>query len=138
MRRRLVLAILILGVLMHAAWLLLWLTAPHHRITAYSYERIQLGMTEEEVVNLLRAAPGNYLSEKRPQKPQDITHIQQQVDCYIATVTTDALICKAWVSDGSVIVLAFSPANPPRVVQKSHKALSGSVIDYLRHLLLVM
>jgi hypothetical protein len=49
MRKRLLFLVTVLAVVLLGGYLLLWLTAPRHRITLESFEQIKAGMTETEV-----------------------------------------------------------------------------------------
>jgi hypothetical protein len=61
-------SLLLLGValVLLGGWLTLGLSRPRHRITRENIERIEQGMTRQEVAALLGAPPGNYSRHQIP------------------------------------------------------------------------
>jgi hypothetical protein len=59
-RNRLLLALGLLASTAAGVVIFLWAITPRHRINPESFEKIQLGMSQEEVENILRVPPGDY------------------------------------------------------------------------------
>jgi len=67
MKRRLLLKlglVALLGAALFVVWL--WWTEPRTGICRYTASRIEVGMTEEEVVELIGVPPKDYCTKKRP------------------------------------------------------------------------
>jgi hypothetical protein len=63
MRKRLLLSLGLLGLVLLGGYLLLWLTAPRHRVSQLGWQQIEAGMTQEEVERVLGGPPGDYASQ---------------------------------------------------------------------------
>ncbi|MCI0376235.1 MAG: hypothetical protein L0215_01380 [Gemmataceae bacterium] len=66
-KRRLLWIAATLVLLLGAGYAVLWLTGPGHRINALSFERIQEGMTEKEVEEILGVPAGDYGTKAHPE-----------------------------------------------------------------------
>jgi hypothetical protein len=62
MRKRLLLGLGLLALVLLGGYLVLWLTAPSHRITAEAAAKIRAGMTEQQVEGLLGGLAGVYVT----------------------------------------------------------------------------
>src|SRR5262249_16745375 len=62
MRKVLLWLLVVSASLLVGGYLLLMLTAPKHRINRNGFAKIRLGMTEEEVQEILRVPSGDYVT----------------------------------------------------------------------------
>src|SRR3712207_546068 len=88
------LAVLIFG----EAWAFLWFT--RDPINRASFQKIAVGMTEQEVVGVLGLPPGVYCADDAPFLWPSAMSLPQ----------AGAHTSKVWSGEGMQIVVAFSPA----------------------------
>jgi hypothetical protein len=82
MRKCVVLMLGLLGAVLLGGYLVLWLTAPRHRVSHLGWEGIEVGMTQTEVEQVLGGPPGNYASTpygimRRQIVPQGATSLKE-------------------------------------------------------------
>ena len=71
MRRRLLLAGTVTAFTLGVGWLFLWIAAPKDGINRENFERIQAGMTREEVYRILGGPPEDYAKGGIRAEPPD-------------------------------------------------------------------
>ena len=118
MRKRRLLILGLLPLLLFAGYLALWLTSPKHRIDRQGYGKIQLGMTEEEVEDILGAPAGNHaISSLRATEELvmgETSHWLDESKCTLKTWVSDSAEIGIWFSeDGKVMktLAGFRPDN---------------------------
>ncbi|MCI0742907.1 MAG: outer membrane protein assembly factor BamE [Gemmataceae bacterium] len=93
-KRRCLWIVVVLVLLLGAGYGVLWLTAgPRHRINKESFERIQEGMTEEEVESIIGVPAGDYTTGPVVVRLMLISFMSPQ--------------CKSWKSNVGQIVVDF-------------------------------
>ena len=129
-----VFAVVLLG---FGAAIFLW---PRDRITAESWEKIQLGMTVEEVQDIL-GGPGNDFKEaedlydrvvaKSGKEPLDHASLRYEPDKQFAEEETKVM--RVWVGREAVIGIVFDPENcvKKKAFQRGRLA-EPNLIDRLR------
>jgi hypothetical protein len=111
--------------LVGAAFLALWPITPRHCITEENLNKIGMGMTEDEVVQILGAPAGDYSTGKHLYHPELIGGP--------ARVYSGRLACKEWVGDEGKIRVCFEASG--RVFVAYHSGVfrqEQGVLDRLR------
>jgi hypothetical protein len=96
---------------------------PAHKITEVNYQRIQNGMSLDEVSHILGAVPGRYvmiLPSDKNEFRKAILNEKIESEVLIGDPET---ICRRWVSEEMVIYVYFSVPTE-RVVMKFHATCS--------------
>jgi hypothetical protein len=117
LRRRLFFVSLLLVALAGVTVGVLWWTAPNHRLGWSGYHRIQLGMTEQEVEQILEVPPGSHLNV-----PEGELRVYDHAAA-ASKGTADAAKGYSWVSNegnlgicvndaGVVVGVSFTPLRP--------------------------
>src|SRR5262245_52497407 len=105
MKKRRLIQLVVLACLALAGFVffLRW-TTPNARISRESFEQIWLGMTEEEVIEILGVPPNNYdldYVSRRVNKMLDVIAVND------SSLDNSILTVKAWVTDGLAIRIGF-------------------------------
>ena len=114
------------GVTIVGFWFVLWLTAPDHRINQSSADRIQSGMSLEEVIAIVRVPPGNYttpgLSREAGAK-LFMAHLQY-------SKFLDETCTRYWDCDSGCIAVTFDVHD--KVTETLFTSFPSSFIDRIR------
>jgi len=106
-----------------AAALFLWPGTPRHRITEETIDQIQLGMTKQEVYDILGAAPGDYGPGK-----------EQMISLQLPPFS-DLGACETWSAGDLGLLVAFSEERViktlPYLPVRTHEKLLARVQAWL-------
>jgi hypothetical protein len=102
---------------------LLWWSAPRHRITEASAEQIKNGMTEDEVLAILRVPAGIYVTDNHESAREDVQAIEEKL-------WRNGISVKGWLSDSALIIVQFNEHG--RVEGSTHMRLSSDIFQRLR------
>jgi hypothetical protein len=104
--------------------LLLWWSAPQHRITEASAEHIKNGMTEDEVVAILRVPAGIYVTNEKESARQDVQELEDHL-CRNGSISV-----KSWLCDSALIIVQFNEHG--RVEGSTYLRMSLDIFQRLR------
>lgn len=110
---------------------LLWWSAPRHRITEASAEQIKNGMTEDEVLAILRVPagiygvpPGMYATNEKESARQDVQELEDHLR------RNGSISVKSWLCDSGLIIVQFSEDG--KVEGSTYLRLSTDIFQKLR------
>ena len=111
----------------------LWWTAPNHRIDRRSADQIKTGMTFEEVVRIIGEAPGDYTTAALSQEGAELRFLMKLNFGVNHIRLTKEPTFRYWYCDSGGIEIGFD--DDEKVTSKRFQAFPGTLLDKLRGLL---